>query len=329
MRGTDEYDTRAVQVAEEAKSLNSGDCFVLVTPEVVYAWKGNHANPSEHTVCESIAATLKEERSIEILLEGSEPDAFWTALGGKGDYPKGGGDDEDSRDPMLFQCSNATGSLEMEPVFDFAQGDLCEDDVFIMDTFTTIWIWIGKEANEAEKRGADEAAIEYIKVNGYEEKTPVVKVHSGSEPSIFTCHFLGWDATKAEGFIDPYEAKLKAALAANPAEEEEGEKKPGTFERRESVGAAAIFENKEFLATASDPKPSDATDISYEQNYATFSYEDLKKPVGELPAGVDPRKKEAYLTDEVFVKVLGSPRGVFEKLKPWKQQQLKKAAGLF
>ena len=33
--------------------------------------------------------------------------------------------------------------------------------------------------------------------------------------------------------------------------------------------------------------------------------------------------------DEVFVKVLGSPRETFNKLKPWKQTQLKKAAGLW
>ena len=43
----------------------------------------------------------------------------------------------------------------------------------------------------------------------------------------------------------------------------------------------------------------------------------------------DPRKREQYLKDDEFIKALGSPRSEFEKLKPWKQQQLKKAAGLF
>ena len=36
-----------------------------------------------------------------------------------------------------------------------------------------------------------------------------------------------------------------------------------------------------------------------------------------------------YLRDDEFEKVLGSPRAEFNKLKPWKQNQLKKAAGLF
>lgn len=61
----------------------------------------------------------------------------------------------------------------------------------------------------------------------------------------------------------------------------------------------------------------------------TFNYEELKKPAKELPAGVDPSKREQYLSDAEFLQVLGSPRGDFEKLKGWKQNQLKKAAGLF
>merc|ERR1719453_86201 len=41
VRGSNEIDTRAVQVAETATSLNSGDCFVLMTPSTIYAWTGN------------------------------------------------------------------------------------------------------------------------------------------------------------------------------------------------------------------------------------------------------------------------------------------------
>ncbi len=40
MRGTNEYNTRAVQVEEKATSLNSNDCFVLETPQCTYIWYG-------------------------------------------------------------------------------------------------------------------------------------------------------------------------------------------------------------------------------------------------------------------------------------------------
>ena len=65
------------------------------------------------------------------------------------------------------------------------------------------------------------------------------------------------------------------------------------------------------------------TDGSY-----TLNYEELKRPAHQLPEGVDPRTREVYLSDDDFVKVLGSPRAAFMALKPWKQRLLKKAAGL-
>ena len=40
VRGTNELDTRAVQVEEKASSLNSNDCFVLETPQATYIWYG-------------------------------------------------------------------------------------------------------------------------------------------------------------------------------------------------------------------------------------------------------------------------------------------------
>ena len=62
----------------------------------------------------------------------------------------------------------------------------------------------------------------------------------------------------------------------------------------------------------------------------TLNYEELKKSSVELaPLGLDLSKREQYLSDQDFVKVLGSPRGEFNAMKAWKQNQLKKAAGLF
>jgi len=205
---------------------------------------------------------------------------------------------------MLFSVSNATGSLALEPIFDFGQADLEEQDVYILDSYTTVWVWIGSQANETEKRAAAEVAAEYIRANAYDASTPVCSVKSGAEPAIFTCHFLGWDAAKKKAFVDPYEAKLAAALAANPPEEEP--------------------------VDVSEPAPA-AKAESFEEpggNY-TLNYDELKKPVEQLPKGIDPSKKEQYLSDAEFAKVLGSPRGVFAAMKPWKQAQIKKAAGLF
>jgi hypothetical protein len=47
-----------------------------------------------------------------------------------------------------------------------------------------------------------------------------------------------------------------------------------------------------------------------------FSYENLK---GKFPDGIDPTRKEAYLSDEEFNKVFGMPKEKFYELKKWKQ----------
>ena len=217
VRGTDALDTRAMQVEEIASSLNSGDCFVLLTPPVMFVWLGTGANESERHTAQHVAARMQEKRRLQLVNEGTEPPPFWAALGGKGAYPNAKVLPDADREPMLFCASNATGALRFEPIFDFAQADLDHDDVFLLDTFTTIFVWIGEGANEAEKRAAPELAAAYISKRGYEQTVPVVTVKSGYEPAIFTCHFLGWDASSAKGFIDPYEAKLQAAAAAKRA----------------------------------------------------------------------------------------------------------------
>ena len=46
-------------------------------------------------------------------------------------------------------------------------------------------------------------------------------------------------------------------------------------------------------------------------------------------ADVDIGKKEQYLSDADFEKYMKSPRSEFNVMKAWKQQQIKKAAGLY
>ena len=49
VRGTNEFNTRAVQVEEKASFLNSNDCFVLETPGYTYIWYGKVKKDLEST----------------------------------------------------------------------------------------------------------------------------------------------------------------------------------------------------------------------------------------------------------------------------------------
>jgi len=57
-----------------------------------------------------------------------------------------------------------------------------------------------------------------------------------------------------------------------------------------------------------------------------FSYAELN---GVFPKGVDPTKKEAYLSEEEFTVVFGMGTAAFGELKQWKKNDLKRAKGLF
>ena len=121
VRGTGEEDTRAVQVEEKATSLNSGDCFVLLTPSTMYVWLGSGSNDTEQVVANKVATTMQAKRAVETVAEGSEPEAFWSAIGGKAEYPSSKVLSDASREPMLFHLSNSTGRTVVEPVYDFSQ----------------------------------------------------------------------------------------------------------------------------------------------------------------------------------------------------------------
>tara|TARA_B110001452_G_C14858858_1_gene300098 strand:+ start:129 stop:296 length:168 start_codon:yes stop_codon:yes gene_type:complete len=53
------------------------------------------------------------------------------------------------------------------------------------------------------------------------------------------------------------------------------------------------------------------------------------KSAGGCPADVDKAKKELHLSDEEFETVFKCTKAEFAKKPIWKQQSLKKAAGLY
>lgn len=272
VKGTNPENTVASQVDEVAASLNSGDCFILVTPSTVYEWEGAGSSDAERQTTSSIAAILKKNRSSTIVQEGGESDEFWEFLGGKGEYAKTKPLEELPHEPRLFHCSNAYGYFDAHEIFNFSQDDLNVDDVFLLDTYTSLYLWIGTGANEAEKREALALADNYLKLaksDGREDGTPVVTVHCNHEPPMFTCNFLAWDSdlfSKNE-FLDPYEARLKKL-------KEEKEKNA-------PKDAPGTVSSEAFRAAPASPPPAPVKSVKATGGSGeTFTYE-------QLVAGVD------------------------------------------
>lgn len=338
VKGTSPGNTVASQVAEVASSLNSGDCFVLETPSVVYEWEGAGSSEAERQVTSKIADVLVKSRERVVLVEGSEPEEFWGFLGGKADYPSQKISSEIPHQPRLFHCSNAYGYFHAEEIFEFAQDDLNVDDVFLLDTYTSLYIWIGDGANEAEKREAVALADEYlrlVKSDGRGDGTPVITVHCKNEPPMFTSNFLAWDKSFFEQneFVDPYVVRLQKL------KEEKEKNKP-----KDAVGTIT----SESIAPAPVAAPPAPTVVATAGQFYT-----LEQLIAGVE-GIDITCKEVrtellsdramnyvlihtlcflteqtYLSDAEFLQVMGHTKAEFASQPKWKQQAKKKEVNLF
>jgi len=308
VKGTSEVNTYGVAVEEKASSLNSGDCFVLLTPGSTIIWQGNGANDAEKETAAKIADMIKVG-TVTTVDEGSEPDLFWESLGGKGEYPSCRTGESEPAEPRLFQLSNASGQFAVEEICNFAQDDLVEDDVMLMDCVSSLFLWIGSEANATEKKMAIETAQQYVlnAGDGYDADTPIMICKSGREPALFTQHFLGWDASPKPAYVDPYAAKMAAM-------------KSSAVEQEDDAPVAAVVEEEE-----EEPMVITArTDMSKSVS-GPFTVEQLKAGV----PGVNSAIKESYLSDADFRAVFGMDKDKWAAVPKWKQQTAKKNAGLF
>ncbi|XP_078459347.1 scinderin-like [Lampetra planeri] len=205
--------TRAVEVPLSAASLNSNDAFVLLSPKKTFIWEGKGAERSELDGAAYVAQLLGRRTHAD-LAEGDEPDEFWSLLGGKKDYQSSPRLSTNYNDhpPRLFACSNKTGRFQVEEVAgDFTQEDLATDDVMLLDVWDQLFLWIGEDANDVEKKESLKCAKSYLETDpsGRGKDTPVVVVKQGHEPPTFTGWFLAWDPTKWDS--DPFE-KMKASF---------------------------------------------------------------------------------------------------------------------
>uniref|UniRef100_A0A3Q4BNU7 Gelsolin-like domain-containing protein n=1 Tax=Mola mola TaxID=94237 RepID=A0A3Q4BNU7_MOLML len=186
--------TRAVEVEPITSSLNTNDVFVLKSPQSQWLWKGKGKTPEEMAAAKYVATLLGGP--ITEVEETKEPDNFWAALGGKGEYQTSQTLQKTIKPPRLFACSNKTGKLIAEEVpGEFSQMDLATDDMMIMDTWDQIFIWVGKDANETERTGSYKIAEDYLESDPSGRKGIAINtIQQGEEPPSFSGWFHAWDA---------------------------------------------------------------------------------------------------------------------------------------
>uniref|UniRef100_A0A8C2F9F1 Advillin n=1 Tax=Cyprinus carpio TaxID=7962 RepID=A0A8C2F9F1_CYPCA len=200
--GSHPTNSKAIEVPALVASLNSNDVFLLKSQNDVYLWYGKGSSGDERAMAKEVASFIGRGLSEEIMAEGQEPNEFWEILGGKGPYAS---DRRSSflavtldHQPRLFECSNKTGQFIATEVTQFTQDDLREDDVMLLDTWDQVFLWIGNEANDVERKESATTCQEYLRTHpgSRDPDTPVIMVKQGFEPPTFTGWFMAWDTTK-------------------------------------------------------------------------------------------------------------------------------------
>jgi len=154
------------QVPMGAASLNKGDCFILDAGTKIYKYYGEDSNAFEKHSCGTAAENMENERDGQAKAFDftDDEEGFWNILGGKAEVSAKEAVEESISEPVLYKISNESGSLETTEV---ARGDLktsmLESDAsFIVDGPYQLYVWVGKDADKAERLGAMNSAKTFL-----------------------------------------------------------------------------------------------------------------------------------------------------------------------
>ncbi|XP_071465448.1 villin-like protein [Marmota flaviventris] len=353
VQGTDGYDTRTMEVPARASSLNSSEVFLLVTAGVCYLWFGKGCNGDQREMARTVV-TVISGNDKETVLEGQEPPHFWEALGGRAPYPgsKRLQEEAASFQPRLFECSSQKGCLVLSEVVFFRQGDLDKYDIMLLDTWQEIFLWLGAAASE--RKDAVAWGQEYLRTHpaGRSLATPIVLVKQGHEPPTFTGWFSTWDPYMWSN-NQSYEEVVKSgvshlgtesAISGITAEINNFQLSQWPGESRAGPpDLPAVKDTQDISEMELGPRVggrSASTSISTSNSSSSSSVslvdsgslppERLRyQAVEDLPQGVDPTRKEFYLSDADFQDIFGKSKKEFYGMAKWKQQQEKKKLGFF
>ncbi|XP_060747975.1 supervillin isoform X2 [Tachysurus vachellii] len=152
------------------RSLNSGDCFLLVTPSRCFLWTGQLSNTCEREKASSLASVVVSQRDLgchatEIIhldegLNTNDPQAadFWELLGGKNSYS--GCSDDDQHYETAITESNCVYKLQGDRLLPHEQGWasvpclslLDSSQSLLFDFGSELYLWHGKDVSPGDRK---------------------------------------------------------------------------------------------------------------------------------------------------------------------------------
>ncbi|XP_065804857.1 supervillin a isoform X15 [Labrus bergylta] len=176
VKGRRHVQTRLVE--PRTSSLNSGDCFLLITPHHCFVWTGEFANVIEKNKAAELANFIQSKRDlgcranyVQVIEEAVNAQSqaakdFWKILGGQSSFQSAGTPDEDELYEGAIVETNCIYRLmddKLVPDDDFwAKMPRCSllnpKEVLVFDFGSEMYIWHGKEVTLAQRKVAFQLA---------------------------------------------------------------------------------------------------------------------------------------------------------------------------
>lgn len=157
-----------------ARSLNSGDCFLLITPKHCFMWSGEFANVIEKAKASEMASFVQAKRDlgckapqVSVLEEGINTESrwakeFWSLLGGKTKYRGAGDPEEDELYESGVVDSNGVYRLQGDKLVPHEDAWasipsvslLDSKEVLVFDFGSEVYVWHGKDVPLGDRKVA-------------------------------------------------------------------------------------------------------------------------------------------------------------------------------
>jgi hypothetical protein len=179
--------TRCFHVPAKVSSLNEGDSFVLDTGKIIFTWFGKHCSPFEKSKAAEVAHNMEIHRNgHSSLIEdvGNENEEFWLSLGGREEIQENGNyhgmSHPATEQTKMFILSDVDSFIKIMEC-EVSMDNLVTDDVCMVDTGKTVYVWIGNESSLREQAQAMLYAERYLKELGRDSLTQIIRILEGQE----------------------------------------------------------------------------------------------------------------------------------------------------
>ncbi|XP_055624819.1 gelsolin-like [Toxorhynchites rutilus septentrionalis] len=203
---------RLRQVELSVSAMNKGDCYILDADRDVFVYVGPKANRVEKLKAINVANEIRDQdhngrATVHIVDEFSsltDQEEFFKKLGSGSPSlvpePSAAKEDAaferaDADRVALYKVSDSKGgklTVEQIGTKPLKQDMLKQDDSFILDTGSGLYVWIGKGATKQEKTESLMKAQEFIKTKKYPAWTPVERIIQNGETAPFKHFFQTW-----------------------------------------------------------------------------------------------------------------------------------------